>query len=39
MQDEGNDRVTFMEEVNYKMEYKDNAKPPELILLKNEQFS
>jgi hypothetical protein len=33
--EEQSDKVTFMEEVNYKMEFKDSARPSELVMLRN----
>lgn len=31
--------IVFMEEVNYKMDYKDSARPSQLVVLRSDEFT
>jgi hypothetical protein len=37
--DDPSDKIVFMEEVNYKMDYKDSSRPSQLMLVRNEEFT
>jgi hypothetical protein len=37
--DDPSDKIVFMEEVNYKMDYKDSSRPSQLMLVCNEEFT
>jgi hypothetical protein len=32
-------KIVFMEELNYKMDYKDSARPSQLVVLRSEEFT
>ena len=34
---EAGDKVEFMEEVNYRMDFKDSGRPSQLVLLKSQE--
>lgn len=37
--EEHSDKVIFMEEVNYKMDFKNTSTPSNLVLLRSEEFA